>query len=262
MIQYLTKSIGCGLVLALASALSWPSEAAANIEESRNVLARLVETKRMISQERNEWAVEQQILTDTIETLERQIVAIEQQLAEIEDTTTEAETQRAELQKSIENLEKVLAIYEPVIRRYETRMRELLRFLPDPLTARVRRLADQLPREGERGSRRLLNNRAVVLIGLLDEINNFHNSVQVHQQLLSINGAAEREFYVLYFGLSGAFFVDETQTQAGVGRPTPDGWVFEPRSGIATEVLDAVQIQEKRKMARFTRLPVEVIDIK
>lgn len=255
------KTIGCGLVFALVSALVLPAQAQ-NIDESRNTLSRLIETKRLLAEERNNWAVEEQILIDTIETLERQITSVEESLAQIEDTTTAAESRRAELQESIEELEKVLATYEPVVREYEQRVRELIRYLPEPLMAKIRRLADQLPREGERGSRRLLNNRAVVVVGLLDEINNFHNSVQVHRQEFSVEGGPEREFFVLYFGLSGAFFVDEAESLAGVGRPTSDGWVFESRSGIATEVLDAVAIQEKRKMARFTRLPVEVMDIK
>lgn len=231
------------------------------IDDSRDALDELIETKRFIADAKNEWAVEKRIIQDTIDTLQSQIESVDARLEAIEDTTTEAQEERANLQAEIEELEDLLGVFEPMITSYENRLRKMIPYLPEPLQDKIRRLVDQLPKEGERANRRMLNNRAVIVVGLLDEINNFQNSVQVHKQLLNVDDKAEREFSVLYYGLAQAYFVDENETIAGVGKPTADGWQFEVVPGIASSVFDAVQIKEKLLLARFVELPTDIQDI-
>ncbi len=249
------------LFAVLASATPWvgiPTYGQDIIDDSRDALSELIETRRFIAESKNEWAIEKQIIEDTVGTLQRQIEGVENTLKSIEDTTTAAEDRRSELQTKIEELEEILAYFEPLVSEYEARLRDLKEYLPRPLLEKSGRLFDQLPKEGEKGSRRLLNNRAVVVIALLDEINNFKNSIQVHPQLLAVNGQTEREFSVLYYGLSSAYFVDENETVAGIGKPAKGEWSFEIIPGIESEVFDAVQIKEKKLLARFVSLPINI----
>jgi len=261
MIAKSIKFHGCGFFFALMLVSALPATAQ-EIQETRDTLGRLIEVKKLIAEEKNNWDVEKQILQDTIDTLSRQVTEIEESLADIEDTTTQAEDQRESLQTEIEELEEVLAVVEPMIENYEKRILAMVDYFPEPLMKKIERLVEQLPQEGERGSRRLLNNRAVVVVGILDEINNFQNSVQVHKLPLDVEGRDDsREYSVLYYGLSSAYFVDENETVAGIGRPAKGGWVYETREGIAPDVYDAVQIKEKRLLARFVQLPTEIQEI-
>lgn len=249
------------LFAVLASATLWagiPAYGQDIIDDSRDALSELIETRRFIAEAKSEWATEKQIIQDTIDTLQRQIEGVENTLSRIEDTTTAAEERRSELQTQIDELEDILSFFEPLITEYENRLRNLRDYLPEPLIDKSGRLFDQLPKQGEQGSRRLLNNRAVVVIAILDEINNFKNSVQVHNQLLAVNGQEEREFSVLYYGLSSAYFVDENETVAGIGTPAKGGWNFQVVPGIESEVFDAVQIKEKKLLARFVELPINI----
>lgn len=238
-------------------ALLLPVSAQQLIEDSRNVLGELIEVKKQIATERNEWETEKEIILNTIETLERQIEASETRLEEIEDNTTLDEQKRAELQSRLQELQEMTSEFEPVISNYEARLRSIRPMLPEPLTDKMDRLLSQLPKEGEAGNRRLINNRAVVVIGILDEINNFQNSIQVHRQKLTIDGQ-ELNFSVIYYGLASAYFVDDNETIAGVGSPGDDGWEFTKMDGIATEVFDAVRIREKQMLARFVNLPITI----
>lgn len=231
------------------------------IDDSRDALEELIETKRFTAEAQKDWAVEKQIIKDTIDTLQKQIESVEARLDDIVETTTDAQEERANLQGEIEELEEVLGIFEPMITNYERRLRELIPYFPEPLMNKINRLVDQLPNEGERANRRMLNNRAVIVVGLLDEINNFQNSVQVHNQLLKVDQGPEREFSVLYYGLAQAYFVDENETTAGIGKPAKGGWEFEVVPGTANDVFDAVQIKEKQLLARFVELPTDIQDI-
>jgi hypothetical protein len=259
MIPSILKTRTLGMALALL-ALIIPASAQEILEDSRDALSQLIETKKLIAQERNEWETEKAIILDTIDTLEKQIEAVESRMKEIEETTSLGEQKRAELQERLADLQEMSAKFDPVISEYETRLRSIIPYLPQPLMDKIERLVGQLPKAGESGSRRLINNRAVVVIGILDEINNFHNSIQVHRELLNVAGE-ELFFSTMYYGLSTAYFVDENATLAGVGKPTSEGWTFEAVSGIENDVFDAVQIREKKMLARFVSLPVNVEDV-
>jgi len=175
MISNILKIRPTGL-LAGFFALLLPVSAQQLIEDSRNVLGELIEVKKQIATESNEWETEKEIILDTIETLERQIEASETRLEEIEDNTTSDEEKRAELQSRLQELEEMTSDFDPVISGFEARLRAIRPMLPEPLTDKMDRLLSQLPKEGEAGNRRLINNRAVVVIGIHHEINNFHTS--------------------------------------------------------------------------------------
>lgn len=227
------------------------------IDESREMLTKYVETKKLIAETSNEWEAEKEIIQATVDTLKRQIDDIRLRIEEAKKLTTEDEAKRKELQEKLLELSKMTATFEPSVVAFESKMRTLLPYLPDPLMAKVRRLVDQLPKEGERGNPRLLNNRAVIVIGILEEIDNFQNSIPVHQELLDVGGS-KKEFSVIYLGLAGAYFVDDTATIAGVGRPTDKGWVWEAKPELAEDIFAAVQIREKKLLARFVDLPVAI----
>ncbi len=259
MISSILKNPTLGMFCALI-ALIIPASAQEIIEDSRDALSELIESKKLIAQEKNEWETEKEIIRDTIDTLEKQIAAVEARIEETEETTSLGEQKRAELQERLAELQAMTAQFDPVIADFEDRLRAVIPYLPQPLLDKIDRLIGQLPKSGESGNRRLLNNRAVVVVGILDEINNFHNSIQVHSELLTINGQ-QLYFSTIYYGISAAYFVDENATIAGVGKPAGGGWTWEAVPGIENDVFDAVQIREKKMLARFVNLPADIQDL-
>jgi len=45
---------------------------------------------------------------------------------------------------------------------------------------------------------------------------------------------------------------------AGIGRPTTNGWEWLPANELAARVTDAMQIMQNKATARFVPLPVKI----
>jgi hypothetical protein len=45
---------------------------------------------------------------------------------------------------------------------------------------------------------------------------------------------------------------------AGIGTPSPEGWVWKPANEAARAIADAVAILENEKVAEFVRLPIRM----
>ena len=65
-----------------------------------------------------------------------------------------------------------------------------------------------------------------------------------------------REFQVMYFGLGAAYFVNESGTVAGYGKPTSQGWQWTRSDNLAREISTGVDMLNNRAMPRFLELPV------
>jgi hypothetical protein len=62
----------------------------------------------------------------------------------------------------------------------------------------------------------------------------------------------------LYVGLGQAYYVSANGTMAGVGRPSENGWSWEPSNDAADEITDAIAILKNEKVASFVPLPIKV----
>ncbi|MGJ3242799.1 MAG: DUF3450 family protein [Opitutales bacterium] len=230
-----------------------------DLDMAREALSEWVETKKLISEERNTWKTEKEIIKDTIATLEEEVETLDAQIEEAEEEASSNRSAREELNLELEELRAITGNFEPVIAELEKELVALLPYLPEPLLDSMTRLTDQLPIDGK-PSRHSINQRAVFVMGVLQKINDFNSGVNVYQQLIELPGQNAREFSVIYPGLAAAYFVDETETAAGRGRPTADGWVWEQDNSIIPQVHDAVQIREKQMLARFVDLPITIED--
>ena len=66
---------------------------------------------------------------------------------------------------------------------------------------------------------------------------------------------------VLYFGLGIAYFVNESGTVSGYGRPTSSGWKWNLEETKLQEVTTGLQMMNNRAMPRFLELPFPVPSI-
>jgi hypothetical protein len=62
----------------------------------------------------------------------------------------------------------------------------------------------------------------------------------------------------LYVGLGHAYYVGVEGRIAGVGTPSPDGWVWRPANDAAPAIAEAIAILSNEKPAGFVRLPLRV----
>jgi Protein of unknown function (DUF3450) len=65
------------------------------------------------------------------------------------------------------------------------------------------------------------------------------------------------EVKVIYVGLAQAYYVSASG-EAGIGRPSPEGWQWEPSKAIADDVSNALEILQGKQSPAFVPLPVKL----
>jgi hypothetical protein len=64
----------------------------------------------------------------------------------------------------------------------------------------------------------------------------------------------------VYLGIGQGWCVGTAGRAAAIGRPAPEGWVWEPADEAAAAIAEAVAILEGERQAAFVQLPIRVED--
>ena len=224
---------------------------------TRSTLEEWIETRRLISDERRNWALGRQTLQDQIDVVKDQIESFRARIAEAEASIAEADEKRAELMEQAEQLKALSGDLATIAANLETRTKGLLPRLPEPLLERIKPLSQQLPTspsETELG----LGQRFGTLAVVLKAINKFHREITVTSEVRQLQDGSSAEVAALYVGLGGGYYVDANRTVAGVGAPTTAGWVWRPAHEAAADIGSAIAMQKNEIAAKFVKLPVSI----
>ena len=235
---------------------SFGLQAETKVEKARSTLSELVQTKKDIVESKAAWETDKEILKATIASLKDELELLESQIEESEKERAESDNTRARLNETRSTLDAQLDGFTEVVAGFEQKVISILPYLPEPLLDQIAKLTDKLPRDGK--STQDAPRRALIVLGILQDIDKFQNSVKTYRLLLEIDGTPAKEYSVMFYGLGTAFFVDENVTTAGFGTPSATGWQWTTDNLLAQRVFDAIEIAEKKKLAEFVALPVTV----
>lgn len=229
-------------------------------EELRTSVREWVETMRKIQQEENDWSRDQEVLQNYKEGLEKEIADLKQQITDAK--TRKAGADQESLDKVAERDRYVAAKTEmtTIVRGLEESLMEKIPYFPEPLAKEPkvaqgiedlkRDIAMPAERRGESVSKRLLN-----VVNLLSEAEKFQQTVHVRPELHKDSQGREFNVQVVYFGLAMAYAVNEDGTFALVGRPRSDGWKFEEKPDLATDITKLLAATTGEADATFINLP-------
>jgi len=246
-----------GGAAALALALGVAARADDSFAERRLAIEKWLETRRLISGERQDWRVGREILVERAETLRRDIEAWREKIAQARREVAESDREVADLEgRRNELLQAVSGVVETVA-RLETEVRAALARCPEPLRERVKLLSRRLP-EDPAQSRMSLGERAQNVIGILNEMDKFAREITVTSEVRELPDGASAEVSVLYVGLGQAYYCNLKRGIAGIGRPGAEGWEWEPRNDIAEAVAAAVSVYRNERPAAYISLPASL----
>jgi hypothetical protein len=245
-------------VLAVA-ALGLAAEPAARqtIDNVRSALEQWVETRRVISKEKQEWELGREMLNERIELVQRQITSLREEITKAKASISEADEKRIELVKENDELKSAGQTLAGIVTDLETRTQGLVKRLPDPIRDRIKPLTQTLPENPAETSLSLAL-RFQNVLGILNEVNKFNRGIEMTSEVRTLPDGTVAEVTALYVGLGQAYYVGANGTIAGVGRPSEDGWTWEPANDVAAQVAEAVAILKNEKGASFVLLPVTV----
>jgi len=232
-------------------------EGVEDVDEARAVLERWVEARRLISQEKRDWALAKELLNDRIDVVQTEIDSLLAKIEEAEEKIAQDTQERGELLASSASLQQASDAMRERIVRLERRTKELLTRIPAPIREDVRPFSQQIPDDPET-TRLTLSKRFQYLLGVLNLVNKFHSKITTSSEVRTLPDGTTVEVTALYLGISQGFYVNAAGTVAGIGRPSEEGWEWEPANESAAAIARAVRIHGNEESAAFVQVPVHL----
>jgi hypothetical protein len=233
-----------------------PVQVQMRIEEARAAMQRWVETKRVISDEAQEWALGRELLESRIDILTRELEAANERIAEAEKSITEADERRAALVAENDRVRAGSAALAQVAAIMENRTKQLVARLPDPIRERIRPLSSRLP-EDPSSTTLPLTTRFQNVVGIVNEVNKFNREITTTTEIRKLADGSSAEVTVVYLGLAQAFFVGGNGRVAGFGGASTDGWTWTVANEHAPQIAKMVAILKNESPAEFVLLPLK-----
>jgi hypothetical protein len=250
------------LTLAIASLLPVHAQepVISPTEELRTSIREWVETKQKIQQEENDWSRDQEVLQNYKEGLETEIASLKEQIASAKIRKEGADKESLEKVGERDRYLAAKTELTAIVRSLEESLSAKITSFPEPLAKESkvaqgiedlkRDIALPLEKRGDGVSKRLLN-----IVNLLTEAEKFQQTVHVRPELHKDSQGREFNVQVVYFGLAIAYAVNEDGTFALVGRPDAQGWKFEEKPDLATDISNLLSATTGEADATFINLP-------
>lgn len=245
------------IAAAVAMAGSPALISAPDLAKTRSTLEQWVELRKLISEEKNEWKVEKETLNESIELLQDEIANLKRRIEESKEEATDAERARAELTAEEEELKQATAVVKAIISNLERQTLNLSNLFPASLNNKLKVVTDLIPKDERMAGRLSITMRVQNILAVLQEVEKFNNQITLESEMQQIGGE-NVAVKTLYVGLGRAYYVDGTRTEAGILKPTSNGWVKEERNDLADKIATAVAIYEGEQLAKFINLPMTI----
>ena len=229
---------------------------ASELELTKETLAKWVETRKLISLEKEQWLLQQEVLADRIDLIVSERDSLEQKIKETEELVTDADKKRTALVEENDALKMASASLVKTITGLEQGVLALLPRLPEPVQARIKPLSQRIPLK--LGTELTLSERYQNVIGVVNELNKTAGEITVVSEVREFPDGSSAEVQTLYLGYARAFYCTNKGDIAGVGYPGEKGWSWEPNDAIAQQVADSIAIFKNEKVAEFIPLPLSV----
>ena len=228
------------------------------LEDVRVSMQKWMETQQLISKERKDWQQGKEILAARLDVVKKEVTTLEEEIAKATAKATEAAGQRQALVTENETLTARDARLRETVIVMEREILRIVESLPEPVKQRLEPLHQRIPREGGDGAVRVSTaERFQNVLGILNELNKANNEITVSYEVREMADGKPAEVKVVYVGLAQAYFVS-ARGEAGIGRPSPSGWTWEPRDAIAGDVARTIEILEGKQSPAFVPLPVSL----
>jgi hypothetical protein len=226
------------------------------LEETRLTLAKWIETQQIIGKERNDWQQGKEILQGRIDLVGKEVGVLKERIRQSEEAVAQSDRKRDELvaqDTELKALGEQLANAATVM---EEQVRALLKQLPEPVKGRIAPLVERIPADPA-ATRVTPAERFQNVLGILNEVNKANSEISVAYEIRTLADGSSSEVQVIYLGLAQAYFLSP-KGEAGIGRPTEDGWKWEPAPGAANQILLALEVIEGKHVPTFVPLPIKI----
>ena len=254
-VRALAVAIAVGVPLA-ASAPRQDTAGEPGLEQTRITMGKWIETQQIIGRERNDWNQSREVLKGRIELVGKEVAALDESIKQSEASLAESTRKYQELVAERDQLKASAAQLVAAVTAMEADVRRIAKSIPAPLLAKLAPLFQRIP-EDPAATRVSVAERYQNVLGILGEINKANSELTVNYEVRKLPDGSSAEVQVIYIGLAQAYYVSP-RGDAGIGRPTADGWTWEPAPGAADRILTALEIIQGKHSPAFVPLPVNI----
>ena len=226
------------------------------LEETRLTLSKWIETQQIIAKERNDWQQGKEILQGRIELVGTEVSQLEDRITQSEEAVAESNRKRDELTRQNDQLKAVGAQLSSAVTEMEAKVRNLSKLAPEGVAGRLAPLIQRIPADPA-STRVTVAERFQNVLGILNELNKANSEITVAYEIRKLPDGSSSEVQVIYIGLAHAYFLSP-RGEAGIGRPTDDGWVWEPAPDQSGRILTALEIIQGKHPPAFVALPIRI----
>jgi hypothetical protein len=226
------------------------------LEELRLTMDKWIETQQIISRERKDWQQGREIVANRTELIKKEIAELEQKIKQSEQDVDKANKKRIELQTENDMLKKASSQITTAVSGMEGEIRKLFVLLPDNIKEKLGPLYQRIP-EDPTTTKISAAERYQNVLGILNELNKANNDIAVSYEVHTLANGKPAEVKAMYVGLAQAYYVS-AGGEAGIGRPTAKGWIWEPSKKVSRDVLMALEIIQGKQSPAFVSLPVKM----
>jgi membrane-associated HD superfamily phosphohydrolase len=248
-------------VLAVSMANAAESEVSST-EKLKDSIREWIETTREIQKQEDDWDQDSEVLQGHRDGLQTEIEDLKEQIEKAKASRGAADKKSLEVVEKYDALKSANDLLSSRLAELEKAMVERLPIFPPALTKepRVAQMISDLRAsaaksdQGEQGGNARLNN----VLNLMAAAEQFQGSVHSDSESRKVADGRELKINMVYFGLAAAYGVDDAGQVAFVGKPGPDGWVFEEKNELAAQVRQLVDVMNGDADAKFISLPISL----
>ena len=245
-----------GVTLALIVPATMRAQTADTDDIGRAQVEKWIEMRRLISQEKQDWRLGKELLTDRARMLEKELAGIREKIVAATNETVEVDRKLAEAHAQNDQFDAVMARMRAAVSRLETRLPTILARTPDPVRERMKPLIQRLP-QNSADTKIGLPERFQNVIGILNELGKANGEVTVATEIRTLTDGRPAEVKTLYIGLGQAYYVS-AKGESGIGRPGAAGWEWQPANELAARITETMQVLQNKATPHFVSLPVKV----
>jgi hypothetical protein len=227
------------------------------LEETVSTLEQWVETERKLSEVSSQWEADKSSMQNLLDIYGEEIISLSKVIEDAEKDTSAAEVLRSDLIEQDAMVKKLEAKVVEGIAEAERQLAALEVMLPQPLQEELSTLFKAIPKKGE-GSKLSIGHRIQPIVAILTQVQKFNQVVTKVDEFREFEAGRNVQTETIYFGLGGAFYVDQANENAGIGVPGPDGWQWKADNGLIESVRAFVDIYSGTQQAQYINLPVSV----
>lgn len=247
--------LAAGLVFLLASAGA--AQSVSPVRTLDGLVGRWVDLRGQLAEEQRAWKAQSMQWRQEMDLLRLEQDSLAAALARLEAAGETQQERRADLLERRVRLRTAIAGVDGVLQRLQPAVADLAAQVPASLMTPDLAAALQ-PDTDSADSQASVSARLQRTLGALTAIESLQAAVHVTRAMVALPDAPRREMDVVFLGLACGYAVTTDDSLAAAGRPTPQGWRWEPLPNEAAAIRHLIQVANQDVVPVLITFPVGI----